>query len=172
MNNNQSILVYRRTHTGDPDDRGIFGINDCMKSVRDWSYDAVIGIGGIAPWREDIDIAKKVNWIGINPTSHDPNFYGRDALGGKWITFEKFLLLDGSGPLVEDCAPKLYKYMFEQGHIPRTGKYFPKEIYEELLMLLHLANDASSSKNPSFCFGVKQGGAICRKTKKSSRGCS
>ena len=172
MDNNLNILVYRRTHKGDPNENGIFGINDCMKSVRDWNYDAVIGIGGVAPWHEDREIAKKVNWIGINPAPHDPLFYGSDTFGGKWITFEKFLLLDGNGPLVEDCAPKLYKYMFEQGRIPRTGKHFPEEIYKELLVLLHLANDAPPSKSPSECSEVEQEGMIRGEMNKSPRSCS
>jgi hypothetical protein len=87
MDTNLSILVYRRTHKGDPNDNGIFGIHDCMKSVRDWNYDAVIGIGGVAPWHEDREIAKKVNWIGINPIQHDPSFYGRNTFGGGWVAF-------------------------------------------------------------------------------------
>jgi len=41
------ILIYKRTHTGDPDLKGRFGIHDCMGRVRDYDYDAVIGVGGI-----------------------------------------------------------------------------------------------------------------------------
>jgi hypothetical protein len=166
------ILVYRRTHRGDPNSDGVFGINDCMKSVRDWSYDAVIGIGGSSPWPQDKAIAKKLNWIGINPTKHDPSFYGRDTFGGKWITFEKFLLLDENGPPIEDCAPKLYKYMFEQGRIPRTGKSFPEEIYEELMILLGLANDASPSKVLPDYLQLERPTVATNKTNKSSRRCS
>ncbi|WP_112487513.1 hypothetical protein [Thiomonas sp. X19] len=40
------ILTYKRTHVGDPDEFGRFGINDCMGRVRGYRYDAVIGVGG------------------------------------------------------------------------------------------------------------------------------
>ena len=43
-------LIYKRTHTGDPDPKaGVFGNNDCMGTVRKRDFDAVIGIGGIGP---------------------------------------------------------------------------------------------------------------------------
>ena len=43
------VLVYKRTHNGDPDTSGCFGVYDCMGAVRDWEFDAVIGVGGIGP---------------------------------------------------------------------------------------------------------------------------
>jgi len=152
------ILVYRRTHKGDPDENGVFGINNCMKSVRDWPYDAVIGIGGVSPDKGDEDIAKKINWIGITPKKDEPSVYGipererRDAISmedrntHRCVTFEKFKLFEETGHLVKDYAPKLFKYMFEQGRIPRTGKNFNEEIYAELLNILSLADDADASK--------------------------
>ena len=33
------VLVYKRTHVGDPDARGRFGIHDCMGQDRSWHYD-------------------------------------------------------------------------------------------------------------------------------------
>ena len=66
MNKKPVVLIYKRTHKNDPRENGIFGIEDCMKRVRDWQFDTVIGIGGKYPWKEDIEIAKKINWIGIN----------------------------------------------------------------------------------------------------------
>ena len=44
------ILTYKRTHKGDPDNRGVFGINDCMGAIRNRKFDAVVGIGSKAPW--------------------------------------------------------------------------------------------------------------------------
>lgn len=38
------ILTYKRTHTGDPDNSGHFGISDCMGVVRSYEYDAVLGL--------------------------------------------------------------------------------------------------------------------------------
>jgi len=43
------ILVYKRTHNGDPDQIGRFGAYDCMGSVRRREFDAVIDVGGIGP---------------------------------------------------------------------------------------------------------------------------
>ena len=33
------ILTYKRTHTGDPDHLGRFGVNDCMGGVRNLRFD-------------------------------------------------------------------------------------------------------------------------------------
>ena len=61
------VLIYKRTHKGDPNETGIFGIQDCMGRIRNWNYDAVIGIGGESAWRDDIGIKYKINWIGLAP---------------------------------------------------------------------------------------------------------
>jgi hypothetical protein len=59
-------LIYKRTHSGDPDPKtGVFGCNNCMKTVRGWVFDAVIGIGGIGREPECEGIAGKLTWIGI-----------------------------------------------------------------------------------------------------------
>ena len=64
MSDKKVVLIYRRTHTGDPCDRGVFGCHGCMGKVREWKYDAVIGIGG----KTAIDgISRKLTWIGISP---------------------------------------------------------------------------------------------------------
>ena len=57
------VLVYKRTHTGDPSENGVFGESDCMGAIRNWYYDAVIGIGSIRSWEGDEGIAGKVTWI-------------------------------------------------------------------------------------------------------------
>src|ERR1019366_6118854 len=67
MADRMNTLVYKRTHTGDPDIAGVFGIHDCMGRVRRWGFEAVIGVGGKSPDPGDEDIALKINWIGINP---------------------------------------------------------------------------------------------------------
>lgn len=60
-------LVYKRTHNGDPDAEGRFGIHDCMGQVRAYGYEAVIGVGGVGDEPEECGIARRVNWIGIGP---------------------------------------------------------------------------------------------------------
>jgi len=59
------ILVYKRTHTGDPDLNGCFGVYDCMGSVMNLQYDAVIGVGDIGFEAQAIGISGKISWIGI-----------------------------------------------------------------------------------------------------------
>lgn len=134
------VLVYRRTHKGDPNSDGIFGCNNCMGRVRSWAYDAVIGIGGKSPWEDHKGIECKVNWIGIGPERH------YDVGHPPQVTFSKFILWDEKGPCLKDCAPRLFHYMFVRGHIPRAGKTFPDAVYEEILDLLKLARHAPPSK--------------------------
>ncbi len=67
MNEFSKTLVYKRTHRGDPDDRQIFGIADCMGQVRGYNFDSVIGVGGSSPDPGHEDIAGRVTWIGLNP---------------------------------------------------------------------------------------------------------
>ncbi len=61
------VLVYKRTHNGDPDEQGRFGIEDCdcMGEVRSHEFDAVIGVGGIGAEAHASRIAGQVNWIGV-----------------------------------------------------------------------------------------------------------
>ena len=93
------VLIYKRTHTGDPNGDGVFGVNDCMGRVRALNYDAVIGVGGIGaePVREGID--RKISWIGITPIIG--KLFGRGPL----ISFQHFLLFDQGGPEFGAWAP-------------------------------------------------------------------
>ena len=95
------VLVYKRTHTGDPSENGVFGESDCMGAIRNWHYDAVIGIGSIHPWEGDEGISGKVTWIGINPIRIGKN--GR----GDILKFKQFVLLEEGGPDFRKLAPNL-----------------------------------------------------------------
>lgn len=85
-------LIYKRTHPGDPDAEGRFGIQDCMGRVRTWGFDAVIGVGGIGAEPESHGLARKVNWIGIGP--HKRVETGKR---GPVVTFDHFLLFESDG---------------------------------------------------------------------------
>lgn len=74
-------LIYKRTHTGDPDASGCFGICDCMGRVRAMDFDAVIGIGGIGSEAKGAGIAGKITWIGIG--AHKEVGDGRGPQGVK-----------------------------------------------------------------------------------------
>ena len=104
-------------------------MNDCMGKVRSWTFDSVIGIGGTSPDRGDEDIAERITWVGsgARPAS-------RHRRRGPTITFEHFIRLDETGPLLRDMAPRLYEHMFLQKRIPRAGLSLnlPVELQDEI----------------------------------------
>jgi hypothetical protein len=104
------ILVYKRTHTGDPDRNGRFGIYDCMGRVRNYPFDAVIGVGGLGQEPRSYGIDRKINWVGINPKR-----ISAPDNATVIVTFQHFLLLDKDGPLLETLAPNLARRLYEQG---------------------------------------------------------
>lgn len=103
------ILTYKRTHIGDPDSEGRFGINGCMGRVRNWRFDAVIGVGGTGAEPIACGIAGRVTWVGLNPTWNP-----HPAGPGQIVTFDSFALLDDEGPLLHDLAPLLARRMYER----------------------------------------------------------
>jgi len=101
------ILTYKRTHTGDPNSDGIFGIADCMGSVRRHRFDAVIGVGGTSAEPRSFAIDGKITWVGVNPRKAE-----QQGLRGPIVTFEHFVLFDANGPLLSALAPALAKRMY------------------------------------------------------------
>ena len=100
-------LVCKRTHIGDPNNQGEFGCNGCMGGVRDWDYDAVIGIGGQSEEPLKWGIARKLTWIGIGP--HKTSVPGKKF---PILTFDHFLKFDEEGQLLADLAPHLADLMY------------------------------------------------------------
>jgi hypothetical protein len=96
------VLVYKRTHNGDPDADGCFGAYDCMGTVRDREFDAVIGVGGIGPEAVSNGIDRQVNWIGIGPHKR----YVDDKRGPE-VLFDHFLYFGTDGPDFPTLAPHL-----------------------------------------------------------------
>jgi len=103
------ILTYKRTHTGDPNPAGEFGIHDCMGRVRSWGFDAVIGVGGLGAEPRSFGIDRRVTWVGLNPT-----WTSRNSGRGQIVTFESFRLLDEHGPILQDLAPHLARRIYEK----------------------------------------------------------
>lgn len=101
------VLVYKRTHTGDPDAKGCFGVYDCMGRVRGYHFDAVIGVGGIGHEPQAHGIAGKVNWIGIGP--HKVSVGGKS---GPEVTFDHFRDFGADGPDFRELAPALAERMY------------------------------------------------------------
>ncbi len=124
------ILTYKRTHIGDPDEYGRFGIYDCMGRIRSYAFDAVIGVGGIGPEPKRFGIDRKINWVGVTPTrQQSPGGTGVEVI------FENFLLLEESGPLLMTLAPCLAKRMYEGGARIVLNDYSPLEHKEAVAIL-------------------------------------
>jgi hypothetical protein len=108
-----------------------------MGRVREWNFDAVIGLGGKRPWPGHKDIAKRVNWIGINPSK-------TKAPNGNWkgplVRFERFVLYDEKGPELKRLAPNLFKYMYEDRHVRAVlSQSLAVKIQAEVTRILELA---------------------------------
>ena len=172
------ILVYRRTHIGDPNhETQTFGIADCMGSVRNWTYDAVIGIGGTKPDRGHEGIKEKITWVGITPIFLKFDDQKCKNFRGKLVSFETFKVWDENGMPVEGNYPKLYKYMFEDRKIPRAALNFPKDIRAELLDILEMtkkeiANYAAQPRNNVLLSNSKKVALTCQFSVEENRiGC-
>jgi hypothetical protein len=99
-------LIYKRTHCGDPDpETGVFGSRGCMGRVRGWSFDAVIGVGGVGPESEKNFIARKLTWIGLGAHKAGNE---REPL----VTFDHFLDYGETGPFLEELAPNLANHIY------------------------------------------------------------
>lgn len=139
----KKVLIYKRTHKHDPDYRGIFGNQNCMKSIRNWNYDAVIGIGGKSAWKEDRDIRLKINWIGLEP---------KKVFCHKWnnsiVVFEHFALFEEKGENIEEHYPYLYDYMYERGNLKRfdMSSHNDTEVYKEVKAILQSVESFPASK--------------------------
>lgn len=87
-------LVYKRTHIGDPDERGCFGNEDCMGRVRGYKFDSVIGVGGKSSQPRSQGIAERLNWIGLGARKFEVK--NRKA---PIVTFEHFILYEDDGKI-------------------------------------------------------------------------
>ena len=96
------VLIYKRTHTGDPTPEGIFGLSDCMGRVRAREYDAVIGVGGLSSKPKSFGIDGRVTWVGVGPHRSASTPVGHR---GPIVEFDEFVLFEESGPQLESIAP-------------------------------------------------------------------
>lgn len=138
------ILIYKRTHKGDPDERGIFGINDCMGRIRDYDYDAVIGIGGKAPWNDDQDIKYKVNWVGL-----EPKWINAEGKRADCVVFSHFELYEEKGMDIEENFPNLFRYMYDTQKRFEISSELPGDVLEEVQQILKFVEKSKPSKEYS-----------------------
>ena len=127
------VLIYKRTHIGDPDFCGRFGANDCMGRVRDYDFDAVIGIGGLGSSALRHGIAGKLNWIGIGP--HKRRSPLRRA---SIVTFDYFVDFETEGPDFRTIAPTLAQRIYG-GKVRYLIALFSNDEVAEIKRILALA---------------------------------
>jgi len=136
------VLIYKRTHKGDPDENGIFGNQDCMGRIRNWNYDAVIGIGGNVPWKKDVDIKHKINWIGLEPKKNcSPKKRGDE------VVFSHFELYEENGINIHERFPKLFEYMYGNRKRFDMSSNLPEGVFEEVKQILDSIKDRPPSKS-------------------------
>jgi len=85
-----------------------------MRSVRDFEYDAVIGVGGIGDEAQSFGIAGRVTWMGIGPRKVRPKGSEAQPSGAALVTFEKFEIWDDKGPMLHGLAPHLARRLYEK----------------------------------------------------------
>jgi hypothetical protein len=143
------ILTYKRTHTGDPDERGVFGSSDCMGSVRNRAFDVVIGVGSLKPDAGDESIAGKVTWVGVGPVR---NFGGGR---GDQVSFERFLLLDGNGPDFASEAPTLSRRFYVKNARSISRSYSSQEKMELERLVAKLLAHPACKRSPCAFVSLK-----------------
>jgi len=137
-------LIYKRTHHGDPDGTGCFGIHDCMGRVRRWDFEAVIGVGGLGSEARSHRLDGKVNWIGIGPQKH--------VLAGKRgpiVSFDHFVLYGSDGPDFERLAPVLAERIYSKNVRVLMNRLSPPEQAEVDAILRRAENAPPSSSRGS-----------------------
>lgn len=133
-------LIYKRTHSGDPDpSTGVFGCNNCMRSVRGWSFEAVIGVGGIGREPQQEGISRKLTWIGIGRRQ-----LGVGGDGYPLWAFDHFLYYGPRGPILKTVAPAIAKRIYEGGVRLVFDTSLSKQEREEVESILDLARNAVS----------------------------
>ena len=135
------VLIYKRTHKHDPNTDGIFGCQDCMGKIRNWNYDAVIGIGGNSAWKIDADIRHKINWIGLEPKK-----IPSEKKRGHLVVFSHFKLYEEKGISIKDNFPNLFEYMYGSRKRFDMSSELPINVYEEVETILNLVKSSPASK--------------------------
>jgi hypothetical protein len=131
-------LVYKRTHIGDPDERGCFGIEDCMGRVRGYKFESVIGVGGKSSQPRSQGIAEKLNWIGLGARKQAAK--NRKA---PVVTFEHFILYEDAGENIHDLAPVLARHLLAKN--ARVLVNFTHAEQIEVNKILDMAKNAPRS---------------------------
>ena len=160
------ILIYKRTHIGDPDGKRQFGNEGCMGRVRGFAFDAVIGVGGISGWPKQQGIAWKINWVGRLPQKTANPFDPRGPL----VLFgpRDFRLFEHQGPLLADESPLLAKKVFGSRARFFFGSLSPAE-RKEAQRLLHRILDLGALDHLQLPNPTSRGRHVCRTPMRKGR---
>jgi len=82
-----------------------------MGQIREFNFDAVIGVGGKSAEPQQYGISHKINWVGIGKV---PNKNRINHNRAKSFTFNYFLLLENQGPHLQEFAPELAKRFYSK----------------------------------------------------------
>lgn len=155
-------LIYKRTHCGDPDPKtGVFGNNNCMKQVRGWPFDAVIGVGGIGRESQKNCIARKLTWVGIGPHKSSGQRY-------PLVTFDHFLYYGKQGPLLEELAPELARHIYDGNvRVILNPNSLSADEHLEVEIILNLVRNKPSSRQLAGASQRTSPKTICKRRSKS-----
>jgi hypothetical protein len=148
------VLIYKRTHPGDPNLDGVFGCEDCMGVVRGRRFDAVIGVGGIGPEAQGWGIDRRLNWVGVGPHPSESIPIG---FRGRLVTFDRFILLEEQGPKLQRIAPALARYMYFVHRRVVMSDALNPTLRREIGKILSLA-PRSQNRSRSRVFGPRKRG--------------
>jgi hypothetical protein len=129
------VLIYKRNHTGDPDQYGTFGYGDCMGRIRGYAYDAVIGIGVTNPWAGHEDIADRITWVGVGPQQVGIH----PARNAPLIRFQRWNVFDAKGKDLKDFAPRLAEYYYAKHRRYFFSDGLHENIQRDIARILRLA---------------------------------
>jgi hypothetical protein len=137
------VLIYKRTHIGDPTPEGVFGLSDCMGRVRARMYDAVIGVGGLSSWPRSLGIDGRITWVGVGPKRSENAPVGHR---GPIVEFDRFKLFDEAGPKLNSLAPALAHHLFGVHRRVIMSDGLSDTIQREIQKILALATASSRAK--------------------------
>lgn len=108
-----------------------------MGRVRDYDYDAVIGIGGIGSESRSHGLDGRLNWVGIGPI----RIPRRTGERGGRVKFKHFVLLEAAGAHLAHGYPLLARRMYEDR--ARYRKTFSETENKEIKRILAWAKRRS-----------------------------
>jgi hypothetical protein len=109
-----------------------------MRHIRGWTFDAVIGVGGIGAQAEQNGLKGKITWIDVGALKTG------DAMK-PLMTFDSFLHLGETGTSLRTVAPLLAKRMFDRNTRATTDAAFSPKEGREIESILEMVKDSGPS---------------------------